>query len=630
MSEQPVLRTENGFRHQWLEAFLFLAQKVKVPSKELEKPGPIVLYDAQMRFLHEVDEGLAQGQHFFTVLKSRQLGISTIMLLLDIFWLYLHDGLQGAVIADEEKNTNTFRSTITMMLASMPPGFRIGIEKHNKNELVLKNGSRLQYLTAGKRANPDLGRSRGLNFVHSSETSNYGDAAGVKSLIDALATENPNRLFIFESTAKGPNLFQDMVQDAKNDPLKRAIFIGWWAKSLNRIPRRLIVNGQDAGPHPNFVRFWDVQPVLTQQEEAMAYLIRKDYGVELTDEQWAWWRWQLSERDEQNLLQEHPWHEDVAFQVTGHHFFQAKRLTDDMNRIRTVQVTFDGYRYLVGDHFTSLRCEKAEKLEDVELRIWESPVKGAKYVMGVDVAYGRNANNDRHCIEVFRCYADKMVQVAEWATNMPETRVVAWVLAHLAGSYRDIMINLEVSGPGLEVMTQMKLLRQDIQYAHLRHMEPVFDHRYALDQARWYLYNRPDTPAGGYMYNWKMNSDNKQEVFNGLRDTYNTDQLVIRSPALLEEMGHLIQNGVQIGARPGKKDDRVVSSALSCHAWRHWVRLPMMQDGRTFAVETRKQQIAVEAGGKVVDNIVSTHFKRMAVARQDESLRRLLGGYESS
>lgn len=100
MSEQPVLRTENGFRHQWLEAFLFLAQKVKVPSKELEKPGPIVLYDAQMRFLHEVDEGLAQGQHFFTVLKSRQLGISTIMLLLDIFWLYLHDGLQGAVIAD--------------------------------------------------------------------------------------------------------------------------------------------------------------------------------------------------------------------------------------------------------------------------------------------------------------------------------------------------------------------------------------------------------------------------------------------------------------------------------------------------------------------------------------------------
>ena len=70
MSEQPVLRTENGFRHQWLEAFLFLAQKVKVPSKELEKPGPIVLYDAQMRFLHEVDEGLAQRRRRLEAVRS--------------------------------------------------------------------------------------------------------------------------------------------------------------------------------------------------------------------------------------------------------------------------------------------------------------------------------------------------------------------------------------------------------------------------------------------------------------------------------------------------------------------------------------------------------------------------------
>ena len=82
---------------------------------------------------------------------------------------------------------------------------------------------------------------------------------------------------------------------------------------------------------------------------------------------------------------------------------------------------------------------------------------------------------------------------------------------------------------------------QEISAAHLRHMEPVFDHRLALDQARYYLYHRPDTPAGGYMWGWKTNSDNKQEMMNGLRDMYACNQLFMRSWPLIEEMGEIIQ-----------------------------------------------------------------------------------------
>lgn len=636
MTPPADFRTEHGFRHRWMEAVLYLASVMKVPSKELKEPGPIVLYDAQLRLLHEIDEGLAEGQHFFTILKSRQLGVSTIMLLMDIMWLWLYPGLQGAIIGDDENTVIGFRDTIDMMLQSAPPKFRIPFKRNNKKALILGNGSRIQYLIAGKRKNPDLGRSKGFNFVHASEVSGYGDQDGIKSLVDALATENPNRLYIFESTAKGFNAFYDMWLDCLSDPTKRAVFIGWWAKHLNSVPERLVINGMDAGPHPKFERFWTLRPVLDEKERAMAYLLEQDYGVVLSPGQWAWWRDQLNQRSEQNLLQEHPWHADVAFQVTGSAFFNGATITNDMRAIRNPQapVTFNGYRYRTTSKYFETVCEAVSNLEEAELKVWEPPMKGARYAVGVDVAHGRNPNSDRHCIEIFRCYADKIVQVAEWATNMPETRVVAWVMAHLCSNYRDCMVNLEVNGPGLQVMNELNTLRQDLQNAGLHGFEaliaedgkPVFDHKHALENMRWYLYHRPDTPAGGYMYNFKTNQDNKQEIMNGLRDSYSTDQLVLRGLDVLDEMKDLIQNGLSIGARPGKRDDRVFSAALAVHAWKQWIRTPMLAERRLFVVEQRKDQMLLSAQGRVQDTIVAQHFKRMAAERQAARLDQLLNG----
>lgn len=633
--EAEPFRTENGFRHRWMEALLYLATVVKVPSKELAEPGPIILYDAQLRLLHEIDEALANGQHFLAILKSRQLGVSTIMLLMDILWMWLYPGLQGAIIGDDENTVIGFRDTITMMLETMPPGFRIDVKRHNKKLLVLANGSRAQYLIAGKRKNPDLGRSKGFNFVHASEVSGYGDQDGVKSLVDALATENPNRLYIFESTAKGFNTFYDICEDAKADPMKRMVFIGWWAKANNSIPERLMVQGRDAGPHPLFERFWSAMPVLMPKEQAMAYLIERDYGVVLTNSQWAWWRHQLTARSEQNLLQEHPWHADVAFQVTGSPFFNAVSLTSDMKVIRSPEtpVTFSGYKYVVGTKYFDTQCQPVSDISEADLKIWEPPQKNGRYAIGVDVAFGRSATNDRHSIQVFRCYADKIVQVAEWATSIPETRVVAWVLAHLASNYRDCTINLEVNGPGLQVMNEMNDLRKDLQQVALHGYEvlseapgrPQFDYKNALAHMRWYLYHRPDTPAGGYMYNWKSNSDNKQEMLNGFRDSYSSEQLIIRSLGLLDEMKDLIQQGISINARPGKKDDRVVAAGLAIHAWKQWIRDRMLAERRTYEVERRKQEMLEATQGRVEDTIVASHFRRMAQSRHEQQVQQLLG-----
>lgn len=620
-------RPKHKFKNRWFEAFIYFISLVKVPSKETTEPAPIILYGAQWRFLIELDEAIHAGQHSMVVLKARQLGMTTIMLLMDIFWCYMHPGLQGAIIFDTGDNRETARDTITQMLDSLPKGFRIPIKKHNRSALIFGNGSRLQYMSAGKNANSGLGRSRGLAFVHASEISSWGDQKGIDSLKAGLSEKNPHRLYIWESTALGYNVFYDMHEEAKKDATQRAIFIGWWAKETYVIERHLRDydgNLDESLPNPEFQRWWADAPRLSEIEEAMAILIKADYGHDMTPEQWAWWRKMQYLRSEQSLLEEFPWHEKVAFQVTGTPFFSLKRINEDMEFIRSGRVGFQGYVYKLGDSFLTMQCNQIQIGQEPELRIWEPPIRNAKYAIGVDVAYGRSDRADRHCVEVFRCFSDKMVQVAEWATNMPETKAVAWVLAHLAGSYRDCMINLEVSGPGLSVMSEIKYLRQSILMAHLKNLEPSFNAKDALDQARWFLYHRADTPGQGYMFNWKTNYDNKTEMYNSLRDSYNTEQVIIRGLPTLEEMITLVQNGTSIEARPGKKDDRPFATGLANYAWKTWIRFPLMQDNRTFEREMANQRMLTAQGDNVVTGIIPRFFAAKAAERSERDLQQLL------
>ncbi|MDE2100556.1 MAG: hypothetical protein KGL39_25155 [Patescibacteria group bacterium] len=618
-----LLSRENGPKSRWLPVFLDFLSRIKITSKEKEEPGPLEPYEAQLRFLEFLCDGLDDDVHSFTCLKARQLGLSTILLALDIFWLFVHPGLQGALIADTADNTATFRATITEMLESLPPGFQVPVSKHNRVALVLANGSRLQYMSAGKRKNSSLGRSRALNFVHASEASSWGDLAGLESLRAALAQENPNRLYVFESTALGYNLFYDMCEEAREDPGQRLIFLGWWAKDIYRFKRG----------SAQFDRYWNLSPRLTELEQRKTKEVLELYNHEITPEQWAWYRWMATQRGEVSLHEEFPTTENDAFQSTGSSFFNTARIATDVQFVRSNQVTFNAYNCELGDHFNRLKVERAPAPDVADLRVWEPPVRGARYVMGVDPAYGSSEEADRSAIEICRCYADKLVQVAEYATPIPTTQQCAWVMAYLAACYPDCMINLEITGgSGSAVMAEIKYLKQQVRIGQLRNEIAEIGRSTSLDNVRWFLYHRVDSTGGGYMYNWKTTGPLKMTMFNRLRDAYNTDQLIIRSIPLLSEMTTLEQNGDKVAASGRNKDDRAFAMGLANYAWTEWVRTGMMAENRTFARESareRAEQAAIVGGqpnAKIIDNIVTNFFRQQEAARSDAERRRLIEG----
>lgn len=596
----------------WLDLLLEFLGHLKIDSKETGGASPLNLYGSQKRFLAEICEGLDRGIHHFVNLKARQLGISTVSLGIDLFWLSVHPGLQGALVTDTEGNRNKFRIMLERYIALMPKGYRIGIEKSNRDNLVLSNGSVLDYIVAGKKqTNTDIARGRAYNFLHATEVANYGSHDGIVSLLATLAEKNPDRLYIFESTAKGYNLFWKLWRQAVDDPMtQKAFFIGWWAKEEYSIDDK----------DPRFDRYWD--GTLTEEEQEKINTLTA-LGVSITPNQLAWYRWkQETQVGASSMMeQEFPWTPEEAFVKTGSSFFPVKKIGKIIETLDANPPPFKGYVYEMTDNFMNTRLVQVETADDAELKIWEEPSPIARYAMGIDPAYGRSDNQDRSVISLWRCYADRFVQVAEYATPNPETRQVAWVMAHLAGHYRNIMLILEVSGPGRAVMPELRTLKQLFD-AGVMPAPKGHDVEEIFSNTRWFLYHRADSPGAGYQYNWLTNPDNKVEILNQLRDSISIDLVEIRSVQLAAELNTMVQDGMNIeAATSGDKDDRVMGAAFAHRAWINWIRPTQIDLKETYEAAMREE--AARASGEresMVSYIVTDFFKQQERARQEADI----------
>lgn len=611
-----MAKTKQAQKPAWMACFLEFVGNMTISSKELDaaKPVPLldVLYSAQYRFLEEVAAGLDQGVRDFKNLKSRQLGISTVCLALDVFWASVHDRLQGAIITDTDGNRDKFRILLEQYIESLPKGLRVGIKRHNRNNLELMNGSVIDYLVAGTRGKKgSLGTSRALNFIHATEVSNWGSTdADIANLKASLAQKHPHRLYIWESTARGfGNEWYDMSQGAISDGVtQKFFFLGWFLKEDYAF----------AENSPEYARWWDGE--CTEEEKEIAQAVADESRWTITPQQWAWHRYMRTVEipDADLMRQNYPSTAREAFIMTGRSFFPLRKVANNVRLIHETQTPLKAYRYHIGNRFDATELEELESTKDADLRIWEEPHPNGVYVMGVDTAFGRE-DKDRHAIEILRCYADRVVQVAEFATGIPETYQAAWVMCHLAGAYKNVIINLEVSGPGFAIMDELRHLRQLLDMRQLPgiagaggELEDIFS------AVRWFLYHRPDSMGAGYVYNWKTNQDNKLQIMNELRDTYAVNHLDVFSVPLLEEMERVVQEGSEIRAEGRAHDDRVFAAALAVHAWITWVRSGMIGTNQTYDRVSEEDRLSKETpSATMIGRVVSDFFVRAEEKRSE-------------
>ena len=579
-----------------LAQFYKFCSQLKIETKEQGLKKMDVLLGTQTYVMDEINRGLAEDIHFFVILKGRQLGITTISLALDLYWHFIHNGLQGTLTTDTEENRDMFRSTLAMYMEGLPKEWRIPLLAHNRNQLQLKNRSRLFYQVAGLRAKGSLGRGKAITFLHGTETSSWGDEEGLASLLASLAETNPNRLYIFESTARGFNMFHDMYVTAKRARTQRAIFCGWWRNQFYSVD----------GDSQIYKVYWDGK--LTSEEKEWTRDIKKLYDVEINSRQMAWWRWKLAEgiKDDALMYQEFPPTEDYAFVMTGTSFFSNARCTDMMKIAK--KIGCDYYRYSMGANFLDTEVLKStERL--ATLKVWEEPVDTGYYVIGADPAYGSSDWADRFCIQVFRCYADGMEQVAEFASPEMNTYQFAWVIAHLAGAYKNSTLNLEVNGPGQAVINELRNLKRQ---ASMLSGQAGYDLMNVLGSMSNYIWRRNDTLGGiSNSIGWITTAQTKERMLSYMKDYFERNMMAIYSTELIEEMKTIVRDGSSIEATGRNKDDRVMAAALACAAFAEQVQPKLLASKITRDISRKTDEMTPEQ--VAVGRNVSDYLKRIGI-----------------
>ena len=575
--------------------YRFCAQlQIETKEKGLQRLGNLL--GTQTYVMGEIAKGLEDGAHHYVILKGRQLGITTISLALDLYWVFTHPGLGATLVTDTEENREMFRSTLGMYHEHLPKEFKIPVDGHNRNQMILRNRSRLFYQVAGLRAKGSLGRGKAITYLHGTETSSWGDEEGLASLLASLAETNPDRLYMFESTARGFNMFHDMYVTAKRAKTQRAIFCGWWRNEFYAADPESAV----------YKTYWDGR--LTPEEREWTREIKKLYGFEVNSRQMAWWRWKLSEgiRDDALMYQEFPPTEDYAFVMTGTSFFSNARCTDAVKDAK--KELPDYYRYVMGATFVDTEVVNSQE-RLATLKVWEEPVDTAYYVIGADPAYGSSDWADRFCISVYRCYSDGMEQVAEFATSELNTYQFAWVIAHLAGAYRNSILNLEVNGPGQAVINELRNLKR--QAASLGGPQGK-DLMNVLGHMQNYMWRKNDNLGGiSNSIGWLTTGPSKERMLNYMKDYFERGMLRVRSLELIDEMKSIVRDGGSIQAGGRGKDDRVIATGLAAAAYAEqlWPRLVQMKLTR----ENNRAQDEMRPEDVQSSKVVSTYLKRIGL-----------------
>lgn len=251
--------------------------------------------------------------------------------------------------------------------------------------------------------------------------------------------------------------------------------------------------------------------------------------------------------------------ESYAFIAAGKLFFSNAGLTDSIKRAK--RASAETYRFTFGAVFADTKLVRATE-RMAQLTIWERPHSDGVYAIGADPAYGSSEYADRFAIQVLRCYADGVDQVAEFACSSVESYQFAWIIAALAGLYRYARVNLEMNSCGGAVYNELKnLKRQVIAMPPSTNRQELFD---VVSAMRFFMWQADDNISGPTnSIGWLTNEKNKASMLYSFRDMFELKRMTVNSVELLEEMRTLEQVEGSIAAEGRNKDDRVMAMGLA-------------------------------------------------------------------
>jgi hypothetical protein len=222
-----AIREEIGNNPEYLIEMAFL-----IVNKD-KQTVPFFLNDVQHSFINDLNqakEDYRAGRRLhlkFLILKGRQQGFTSVITAYQLATAIVTKNFAGFTLADNGDNTTTiFEDKAKFPYDNLPEQIKPTEKYNTRRELHFeKLNSRWRVSTAGTK---EVGRSKTLNLFHGSEAAfwPYGIQTVLTGLGEALTKD---AIQILESTANGPNEFQEMWDGAVRDKNNyEAKFYQWW------------------------------------------------------------------------------------------------------------------------------------------------------------------------------------------------------------------------------------------------------------------------------------------------------------------------------------------------------------------------------------------------------------------
>lgn len=193
---------------------------------------------------------------------------------------------------------------------------------------------------------------------------------------------------------------------------------------------------------------------------------------------------------------------------------------------------------IVFQKFANRSKTKIIPWEDGALWIWQEPVAGKEYVIGVDCAEGTGEKGDNNCFQVLD--AQSLEQAAEFYSNNVPPHIFAQIIKQIGDYYNTALVVVENKEAGLTVISY---LEHDLVYENL-YMEP-----------------------GQKFFGIKTSKNTRPLMLQSFKRRMIDGSIHINSMRLAGEMSTFVYNqkGDKPEAQRGHNDDAIMAMSLATH-----------------------------------------------------------------
>ncbi|MEM3145970.1 MAG: hypothetical protein QXY94_00305 [Archaeoglobaceae archaeon] len=427
---------------------------------------------AQKRLYGLLRQDMKEGPIRWTILKARQIGLSTFIAAF-IYWRISLNRHRRALVVSHNMDSASYLFNIHKLFYKMsPPEVRPLRKISNRRELYFANPDELgpmgleSSISVSTAENPEIGRSYTLHDVHLSEIAaweelGYDPRVRLSSLHQAVPPVRGTSIFL-ETTGRGPGFFYDKWFDETDG--YRKIFVSWIADPTYRIDTDSLELdlsedvqsewGDEVEEYDLIKReleFW--QPELSPQD------IQREIMCRL-----LWRRKMISTQCHHDLRvfrQEYPTTPEQAFQAYGANVFDGAAISELIQEAKRAPAP-ERFRFCreFRSNWRDLSSAFAPSPTG-KLLLYEKPQEGFRYVIGADVAEGLEYGDFSAAI-VLRL--PELVEVASFCDRI-SPHDFAFVLYALGKAYRNALIGVEANESG--GYATLHKLAHELHYHHL-------------------------------------------------------------------------------------------------------------------------------------------------------------------